>query len=41
MQEFQDYLKYFPKTELAPNAQFYVGEIYLRNGDSENAVKSL
>lgn len=40
MQEFQDYLKYFPKTELAPNAQFYIGEIYLRGGDSDNAVKA-
>lgn len=27
LQEFQDYLKYFPDTELAPNAIFYQGEI--------------
>jgi TolA-binding protein len=27
LQEFQDYLKYFPQTELAPNAIFYQGEI--------------
>ncbi len=26
-QEFQDYLKYYPDTELASNAQFYLGEI--------------
>ncbi|MGB8477005.1 MAG: tol-pal system protein YbgF [Candidatus Acidiferrum sp.] len=26
-QEFQDYLKYYPGTELASNAQFYLGEI--------------
>jgi len=38
LQEFGDYLKYFPKTDLAPNAQFYVGDIYYRKGDYENAV---
>lgn len=26
-QEFQDYLKYYPETDLASNAQFYLGEI--------------
>ena len=26
-QEFQDYLKYYPNTDLASNAQFYLGEI--------------
>lgn len=26
-QEFQDYLKYYPDTQLASNAQFYLGEI--------------
>ncbi len=26
-QEFQDYLKYYPDTDLASNAQFYLGEI--------------
>src|ERR1700757_1404888 len=26
-QEFQDYLKYYGETDLAPNAQFYLGEI--------------
>jgi tol-pal system protein YbgF len=38
LQEFGDYLKYFPKTDFAPNAQFYVGDIYYRKGDFENAV---
>jgi tol-pal system protein YbgF len=38
LQEFGDYLKYFPKTELAPNAQFYLGDIYYRKGDYESAV---
>lgn len=40
MQEFQEYLKYFDKTELAPNAQFYIGDIYLRTHDTDNAVKA-
>ncbi|HLK21624.1 MAG TPA: tol-pal system protein YbgF [Bryobacteraceae bacterium] len=38
LQEFNDYLKYFPKTDFAPNAQFYLGDIYYRKGDYENAV---
>jgi tol-pal system protein YbgF len=38
LQEFSDYLKYFQKTDFAPNAQFYVGDIYYRKGDYENAV---
>ena len=28
--EFEDYLKYYGKTDLASNAQFYIGEIYYR-----------
>lgn len=28
--EFQDYLKYYGTTDLASNAQFYIGEIYYR-----------
>lgn len=40
MQEFNDYLRYFSSTELAPNAQFYVGMILYDKGDMENAVKS-
>ena len=27
LQEFQDYLKHYPETDLASNAQFYLGEI--------------
>jgi tol-pal system protein YbgF len=38
MQEFSDYLKYFPKTDFAPNAQYYIGDIYYRKGDYENAL---
>ncbi|MGH9614994.1 MAG: tetratricopeptide repeat protein [Bryobacteraceae bacterium] len=38
MSEFQDYLKYFPTTQFAPNAQYYVGDIYYRRNDYKNAV---
>ncbi len=38
LQEFTDYLRYFGNTEYAPNAQFYVGDIYMRKGDAENAI---
>jgi tol-pal system protein YbgF len=40
MQEFTDYQKYFGKTELAPNAQFYIGDIYYRKNDFENALQA-
>ena len=39
-QEFSAYLQYFPKTQFAPNAQYYVGVIYFRKGDYDNAVKA-
>lgn len=38
LQEFQQYLQYFPNTDYAPNAQYYVGDILLRKGDTENAI---
>jgi tol-pal system protein YbgF len=38
MQEFKDYVRYFPQTQLAPNAQYYVGDIYFRNKDYDNAI---
>jgi TolA-binding protein len=37
-QEFNDYLKYFSGTELAPNAQYYIAEIYYRKADYANAL---
>jgi len=40
LQEFSDYVKYFSKLELAPNAQYYIGDIYYRKGDYENAVQA-
>ena len=38
LMEFQDYVKYFSSTELAPNAQFYIGEIHRRNNDPDAAM---
>jgi len=38
--EFQQYLTYFPNTELAPRAQYYLGEIDYNRGDYTNAVKN-
>jgi tol-pal system protein YbgF len=40
MQEFSDYLKYFPKTDFAPNAEFYIGDIHYRKQDYENALQA-
>jgi len=36
--EFQDYLKYYGKTDLASNAQFYIGEIYYRQKNYQEAI---
>lgn len=38
--EFQQYLTYFPNTELAPKAQYYLGEIDYNRGDYTSAVKN-
>ena len=38
LQEFEDYLKYFPTTQFAPNAQFYIGDILYRKGSYDKAV---
>ena len=37
-QEFLDYLKYYPETDLASNAQFYIGEIYFAQKQYKEAV---
>jgi tol-pal system protein YbgF len=37
-QEFLDYLKYFPATDLASNAQFYLGEILYRQKQYRDAI---
>jgi len=36
--EFQDYLKYYGKTDLASNAQFYIGEIAYRQKNYQQAI---
>ncbi len=38
-QEFGDYLKYYPTSELAGNAQFYVADIEYRQQNYEQAIK--
>jgi TolA-binding protein len=37
-QEFSDYLKCFSNTDLAPNAQYYLADIYYRKADYANAL---
>ncbi|MBZ5515861.1 MAG: tol-pal system protein YbgF [Acidobacteriia bacterium] len=38
VQSFQEYLKYYGDTDLASNAQFYIGECYYSQGDYKQAV---
>lgn len=38
--EFQQYLTYFPNTELAANAQYYLGEISYNRGDYNGAIQA-
>ena len=40
VQEFQDYLKYYPDSDLASNAQFYLGEIAFAQVQYQQAVDS-
>ena len=40
LQEFTAYLQYFPTTQFAPNAQYYVGDIYYQKSDFEAALKA-
>lgn len=39
LQEFQDYVKYYGNTEMAPAAQYYVGEIHAAQGNLDEALK--
>ena len=39
-QEYQQYLTYFPNTELAANAQYYMGEISYNRNDYKGAVQA-
>ena len=38
LQEFNEYLKYFGTLEFAPNAQYYIAEIYYRKADYDHAL---
>ncbi|MGH9511961.1 MAG: tetratricopeptide repeat protein [Terriglobales bacterium] len=38
-QEFSDYVKYYPNTDLAGNSYFYLAEIAYRKGDYQTAAK--
>lgn len=40
LQQFQDYVNWFPNTDLAPNAQYFIGEIYYNQGNFEEALKA-
>jgi tol-pal system protein YbgF len=40
MQEFRDYMKRYPTTDLASNAQFYIGEIYFAQEMYDDAVNA-
>jgi len=40
MEEFSTFIAQFPKSESAPKAQYYMGVIYDRDQDYENAVKA-
>lgn len=40
MQEFNDYLRYFPTTLFASNAQYYIGDIYYKNENYEKALQA-
>lgn len=39
LQEFQQYLQFYPQTDLAPNAQYYIAEIHFSQGDLETALQ--
>lgn len=38
IEQFQNYLKWFGNTDLAPNAQYYIGEIKYLRGDYDGAL---
>jgi tol-pal system protein YbgF len=40
MQGFEQYLQWYPNTELAPNAQFYIGQIHYDRSQWEAALKA-
>jgi len=40
LQEFSDYIKFYPNTELAGNCYFYLGELQFRQGNYQQAAQS-
>ena len=40
IQEFSDYIKFYPNTDLAGNCYFYLGEIQFRQGNYQQATQS-
>lgn len=38
-QQFVDYIKYYPNTDLAGNAQYYIADVEYRQGNFQQAVK--
>jgi len=40
IQEFSDYIKYYPNTEIAGNCYFYLGEIQFKQGNYQQAAQS-
>jgi tol-pal system protein YbgF len=39
-QEFSDYIKYYPNTDLAGNSYYYLGEIQFKQGNYQQAAQS-
>ncbi len=39
-QEFSDYLRFYPNTDLAGNSFFYLAEIEFKQGDYQGAIKN-
>jgi tol-pal system protein YbgF len=39
-QEFSDYIKFYPNTDMAGNCYFYLGEIQFRQGNYQQAAQS-
>jgi tol-pal system protein YbgF len=40
LQEFSDYIKFYPNTDLAGNSYYYLGELQFRQGNFQQAVQS-
>ena len=40
LQQFQDYLRYYSETDKAGNAQFYIGEVFYRQGKLREAIEA-